>query len=373
MPSDVLHLPELPADEPAGPNLEFDADFGALERAAQGKPEVQYGNTIEAAAPPEWKEVEALALSLLARTRDLRVMAQLAVARLHLEGLTGYAEVLTGIRTLLETQWDHVHPQLDPEDDLDPLGRANALSLLTDTGKVLRTLRDMPLAGSARTGGTVSWRDIAVLSGTVEAEEGRAKLTESFVRNAFAKTDPARRKALMDAVARAIDEVARIPAAFNERRVSGDQFDFVVEVRRGEFEKVLPKLLGEIQRDLARFEPAAEAEAAEDPADGAAPAADGAAGAAATVAQAAQPRGFASIKSITAVHKRDEVLHLLDLALGYYREYEPSSPLPLLIERARRLAPLGFMEILRDLAPDGISQAKVVAGSDADEAASPYG
>ena len=46
-------------------NLELDPDFGALERAAQGKPETQYGNTIEPAIPPDWKETATLAVGLL--------------------------------------------------------------------------------------------------------------------------------------------------------------------------------------------------------------------------------------------------------------------------------------------------------------------
>ena len=60
---------------------------------------------------------------------------------------------------------------------------------------------------------------------------------------------------------------------------------------------------------------------------------------------------------------RDDALHALELAAAYFRQHEPSSPLPLLIDRAKRLAPLPFMEILRDLAPDGLLQAQTIAGT----------
>ena len=40
-----------------------------------------------------------------------------------------------------------------------------------------------------------------------------------------------------------------------------------------------------------------------------------------------------------------------------------SSPLPLLIDRAKRLAPMPFLDILRDLAPDGLAQAQTIAGT----------
>ena len=107
-------LPDISEDEPAGPNLEFDAAFSELERNAQGKPEQQYGSTVVPAEEPDWKELIAGAWSLLERTYDLRVMAQLAVGRLQREGMVGYAETLALIRQVLETRWSQVHPQLDP-------------------------------------------------------------------------------------------------------------------------------------------------------------------------------------------------------------------------------------------------------------------
>src|SRR6202022_4188098 len=94
-------------------NLELDAEFGALERAAQGKPETQYGDTINPATPPDWKETEAIALTLLQRTRDLRVMTHLAIARLHLYGMAEFAEALSQIRYQLEARWQQGDPALD--------------------------------------------------------------------------------------------------------------------------------------------------------------------------------------------------------------------------------------------------------------------
>ena len=74
-------------------------------------------------------------------------------------------------------------------------------------------------------------------------------------------------------------------------------------------------------------------------------------------------RGAASAASLGPVTTRAEALRLLDLVLTYYERYEPSSPLPLLIGRARRLADKDFMDILRDLAPDGLNQARLIAGA----------
>lgn len=335
-------------DSPAGENLELDPDFGALERAAQGKPEVQYGNTIEPAVPPDWKETAALAEGLLARTHDLRVMVHLAIARLHLEGLPGFARTVALIRHELDEDWAHVHPQLDPEDDNDPMQRANALLPLRDGARVLRPMRDVPLANNPRTG-PVAWRDIAVLNGMIEPEPGREKLSEAFVLGAFRETDPARLAATRGALDGLLADVPGIAAAFDRQAGPGNAPDY----------EPLVKQLRDMHREVVRYQQAAKDGAEPDGAE-ASPEAMAPAGASAGTPA---PRGVTSIQAITVLNKREDALHALELAASYFRSQEPSSPLPLLIDRAKRLAGMEFMDILRDLAPDGLSQAQLVAGA----------
>jgi type VI secretion system protein ImpA len=55
---------------------------------------------------------------------------------------------------------------------------------------------------------------------------------------------------------------------------------------------------------------------------------------------------------------------MLDMLIDYYRQHEPSSPLPILLERARRLVPKTFFEIMEDIAPDGMAQLLVLKGPD---------
>ena len=344
-----MDLAPVSDDSPAGENLELDPDFGALERAAQGKPEVQYGNTIEPAVPPDWKETASLADGLLGRTHDLRIMVHLAIARLHLEGLPGFARVVALIRHELDEDWAHVHPQLDPEDDNDPMQRANALLLLRDGARVLRPLRDLPLADNPRTG-PVAWRDIAVLSGAIEAEPDREKLTEAFVLGAFRDTDPARLTARREALDALLADVPGIAAAFDRQAGPGSAPDY----------DPLVKQLRDMQREVVRYQAAVQEGAEPDGAEATAAAEPAPAG---TQAGAPAARAFTSIQAIAALNRREDALHALELAASYFRSQEPSSPLPLLIDRAKRLAGMEFMDILRDLAPDGLSQAQLVAGA----------
>ena len=337
-------LADISDAAPAGENLELDPDFGAMERASEGTPETQYGATINPEIPPDWKEVQALALSLQERTRDIRVMVHLAVARLNLTGIVGFAETLSQIRYQIAERWDHVHPQLDPEDDNDPAFRANTLARLQDPRKVMRPLREMVLARSPR-GGAISWRDIAISLGQIEVEKGVEKPAEAFIRGVFNDSDRERLSAVRDGIDLAARELAAIRSAFDG--VAGPILNLTD----------LEKLIATIQKDMAAFEPAAAmAEDVGEAVDSNQPAAVESTGSAAVRV------GPVTARSLTSVTRREDALYLLELVSSYFRSNEPSSPVPLLIDRAVRLAGMEFIDILRDLAPNGIDQAQIVAG-----------
>jgi type VI secretion system protein ImpA len=46
----------------------------------------------------------------------------------------------------------------------------------------------------------------------------------------------------------------------------------------------------------------------------------------------------------------------------YFRRNEPSSPIPLFVDRAKRLVAKDFLEVLADIAPDALAQARVAGG-----------
>jgi type VI secretion system protein ImpA len=332
---------------PAGPDMEFDPDFGVLERTAQGEPERQAGDTIVPAKEPEWKLVEAQATALMELTRDLRVLSHLAVARLHLSGLPAYADLLALVQQLLEMRWDDLHPQLDPEDNNDPTLRATSLLRLADPVLVLRYIRDLPLAHSPRLG-RISWREISLAIGAIKDDSREDLPTETQVRAAFQDTDPAFPGMIRTAAVAAAKAVAAIPETFDDKAGSGTGPDF----------SDLGKLLSEIIRFIDRYAllPAVITEDVAPPQDD---------GPVDSLTSAAPPRRSTAmtIAALTEVTNRADALRLLDLACQYYRRYEPSSPLPLLVERAQRLAEKNFLDILRDLAPDGVMQAQLIVGS----------
>ena len=48
--------------------------------------------------------------------------------------------------------------------------------------------------------------------------------------------------------------------------------------------------------------------------------------------------------------------------MAYYKSHEPSSPIPLLLERAKRLVNADFLTIMQDMAPQGIDNVHLIGG-----------
>src|SRR5581483_7750358 len=62
------------------------------------------------------------------------------------------------------------------------------------------------------------------------------------------------------------------------------------------------------------------------------------------------------------ISSREDVIRMLDKISAYYAKYEPSSPVPLFMERCKRLVTMNFLDIVRDLVPDAMTQVNVLRG-----------
>jgi type VI secretion system protein ImpA len=64
------------------------------------------------------------------------------------------------------------------------------------------------------------------------------------------------------------------------------------------------------------------------------------------------------------ISSREDVVRAIDKICEYSARHEPSSPLPLLLRRAKRLANKSFLDIVRDLSPDALQQVMAWGGDD---------
>lgn len=326
---------------PSGPNLEYDPEFLELEQAVLGKPEVQYGDTITPAVPPDWKSVKRLSAGLLARSRDLRLAVPLMRSLLALHGIGGAADGLRLIERLLDERWDSVHPQLDPDDGNDPMLRVNSLAPLADNATVIKELKEAALVSLPGLG-PLSVRTLEIASGELAPPDGQEKVAMSSIEAAMGDADPERVASAAGALAQAYDSAVNIELIL-VRQVGSSQ-----ALNLDALTKALKRARDVLAaRTASEAGPDAHADAPSEAAPGeAAPAS----------------RGAAPIAIAGEIASRADVLKMLDKICKYYERNEPSSPVPLLLIRAKRLVPKNFFEIMEDLAPDGMAQLTVISG-----------
>lgn len=310
-----------------GLNFEYDPRFLELEEEALGKPEVQYGETITQAIEPNWKRVALLVLPLLEQSRDLRLAIWLTRAQLNVNGIPGLAAGLELVQALLENCWDGLHPQLDPQDDNDPLLRINILAFLCEPAGLLRDVLDAPLV-STRSVGAVSLRQVDLATG----EEGD-NVSLAMIEGAFAEADPAALSATEAALAKALALSVQIEQLLTEKVGVGRAIDL----------SGLASLLRRAGEVIQRRLPSAA------PAD-----VELVTAVTAAVAVSQAPRG--------EINSREDARQTIDRLCTYFQTFEPASPVPILLQRAKKLIDKNFMELLQDLAPDGLAQLALVSG-----------
>lgn len=333
-------------DAPSGEDLEYDPVFTELEIAAAPGEERQVGDEILAAEEPDYKEVAEKALDIMQRSHDLRAGVFMAEAQLRLKGLPGFADTTTYVRRCLEEYWESCHPQLDEDDDDDPTMRINAVFALSDASRILRGLRKAPLTKS-RMFGMISLRDIAVAEGEMTPPSDMDSVPDAAsISAAFQDTDPDELKGIAEAAARALSDIKAIGAKFDaETPGFGPDLD------------PIQKMLTQINKRItnARGEDASEGDAEDGDAleDGEG---DGEEGGGA--AQAARPAAGGG----GAINSPNDVRNAIDRIVAYYERSEPSSPVPILLLRAKKLVGADFLAIIKDMAPAGVENVTYIGG-----------
>lgn len=332
----------LSTDAPCGDNLEYDADFQALEVASRGKPEQQFGGKDGRIIPgeePAWQEVRSRALALFERTRDLRVAVLLTRALARTDGLAGLSWGLDVIRGLLESMWEQVHPQLDPADDNDPVMRLNTLAALADPNALLRDLRAAEFLSDPRLG-RCTVRQLEVALGIAERAGDEPALPRAQIEGALRDIAAGAAGALDNHAMTALAHAQRIADLMNERVGVSQAPDF-------------KPLLGRL-RPIAAFVNAVVPPPAAPAAQ--APSSEAAAREQESTVSAMPPSPPGAIRS------RDDVIDMLGRICEFLERTEPTNPAPLLIRRAQRLMTMTFVDILRDVAPEGVASISNLAG-----------
>lgn len=337
-------LSPISDEAPSGENMEYEAVFQDMETAAQGSPEVQYGDTIAEAQEPEWRDVKNSALAVLSQSKDLRAAIYLTQALAHTDGFVGLSEGLDFTRRLVETFWADFHPQLDP-DDGDPMERVNALAPLCDQDAMLHSLREAPLV-SSRAVGRFGLRDYEIANGDlrVPSADPEKMPKMDLIDAAFLDCELEELQQTAEAVKTATDSVVALEQYVTEQVGASQAIslnDLVHQLK--EADKILTDRLERRGVSTGEAEETPEGEGGE-----------------AVAGVSAAPQQFQA----GVISSRDDVKKAIDKIVEYYDRSEPSSPVPQMLKRVKSLVDMSFLEILQDIAPDAMTQATTVIGKD---------
>ncbi|KVR01241.1 type VI secretion-associated protein, ImpA family [Burkholderia ubonensis] len=332
-------LQDISEDAPCGPNLEYSADYLELSRLIQGTPDIQYGNMHRPAEEPDWAAVKALTLRLLAQSRDLRLAVYLTCASVPLNGFSGLEDGLALIEGLLERHWDHVHPQLDPDDADDPTARINTLVTLVEMDGLIRQSSLVPLVDVPMRG-RFSLHDIDKAEGERIQQADEAVQDIVVIDAAFKAVALDELKGTAAVLTRARGRIERIETLLTERvgHARAVRFDALSQLLRRAESAVMVRLR---QHPRWNVETDAQVHEQTERADAAPPAS----------------------RTFHEIAHRDDVVRLLDLLCEYYAREDPASPVPLFLQRAKRLVNMSFIEIMNDLSPQSLSEINHLAGT----------
>jgi type VI secretion system protein ImpA len=352
--------------------LRNDARFHELERLAEPKVEVVHDErnrpTSQITTPGDWPTVLARAEELRAHGRDLRLLVLVTRGLASEDGLAGLAEGLTLIARSLDNYWETLHPALrsgaTPRDAA--LRRVNALlDLQNSQDGLLASLRQATVF-APRGIGPVSGRDLeqAALDERVMLQEAASGLNATEKAALAAQHEQLLTRVRTACAAMADQSAEQFAALTSDARAALEALgavDTALNARIGTQGATVPELRRFLERMLATLErgstPRAAARTEEVAAPVPEPLRNGHDTTAATTTGATTAMGLPERLS-----SRDDVVKCLDLVIAFYDRTEPSSPIPHLAKRMRRMVHMDFVELMEEMAPSGLKEFRLLAG-----------
>jgi type VI secretion system protein ImpA len=330
-------LEPISGEQPCGQNPDATGVLGTFDalrlfgqpRSPEAPPDADDADkeAAKAKVPIEWEKIRDQAYENLLKGKDLRLLSYLATALLRTDGLTAFTQTLTVASQWLESYWPQVYPPLDE----DALERRNALNCFADPMAVVDRVWRLPLVAS-RQHGRYSLRDIDIARGQAAPRTDEAKPEESAIGMAFKELSVEELTAVERSVTEGIAALNNIDARMRSEGGPDMAPDF------GPLLTQLAKLGKTYKDELAtRIEVA---------------------GAVGADGQPIAAGGFVG----GVINSRGDAIRALDAVAEYFRRSEPSSPIPLFVERAKRLVAKDFLEVLADIAPDAVTVARSAGG-----------
>ncbi|QUL36776.1 ImpA family type VI secretion system protein [Erythrobacter sp. JK5] len=319
---------DAPAGEDMDESLEFDRLRTAFEinfpidakvvELEEGDPEP---------APVDWEEILALIEELSDKTKDLFLGVAYARCGFVMRDPAVVDRGLQYAAGLLEDHWDHVYPT--PDGDYGPAGRPLICEDLAKRGAFALPFLELPILDDGRSRVTADQlREAEDLGASAEAYPEIMRMLDQM--------DDDGKAAIVDLLASYQASIDRIETALREKG-EAEVPDFsttrdFIEVVQTAFAK------------LAGLDSGDDGDGGEDAGSG----------------DAAGPIGDGGAAFGGAVRSRDDVIKALTAVEQYYMRAEPGHPLKVAVARLRGWVTKDFMEILEDIVPNSVDDAKNV-------------
>lgn len=328
-------LAPVTQEAPCGDNLYedmgYEIQFARLVNAGLGVAAESFvdGQQVASATPSgqlAWAELQDLLVDLFRQTKHLDMLYLLALTQGNLHGMAGLAEGLDLTNHLLARQWETLHPA---ESEGDYEFRQYCLSKM-DAADFANALDSMVIADGRQLGRHTLGAWLAAQQATAD----ELKTIEQALMETI-KDKPA-----------FYDELA---AQMNELLESIQRLTLTVKDHFASFRlnfKHLKLKLAEIARMISGFSNVAIA----------------------GIEGAGLPPGNAATNAPAGssvpdqINSREDVVKTLAKIILFYHKHEPTSPVPIMLERAQRVATMNFKEIVQEFNLTGSPSIQEVLG-----------
>ena len=201
-------------------------------------------------------------------------------------------------------------------------------------------INHIPLIHSAL--GDLSWRDIELAEGKVSPSGSDAPLEMAVIDAAFDDTDTEVLQNLLLSVKQSLEKIQGISTIVIAKADAVNAPDLsaltslLQNIARFVSDKCQQRQLSDTANDAVEMEEAGGV----------------------TVDAGVEKK----VLKQAGIHNRNDVVRAIDEICKYFERYEPSSPIPFLLLRAKKLLAMNFMEILQDMTPDAVKQAENICG-----------
>lgn len=287
----------------------------------------------------EWKKLKKDILKALTTTKDFRLLSRFSRTLLQTEDspIKGLVDGLYLTKEYIDKYWDCVYPPEDKEDPDEKFAdRVNAVAEFGSWSSVVLPLRKKrPLL-------SFNGMEPYFLEDLVAFQNGDVVADKQPPKDIFDALSSKEKKQVDIALEHFI-LAQDIANSIKELLLSKTEIAFI------DFDTYLLPNLQEGISALSELSPNAEKPSPSNENNQ-------------TTDTSTSNNTSPSLKSSGSVQSREDVIKLLDMICGYYETNEPSSPIPLLLKRARGIVHKDFLEVLEELVPDSVSMTEPVFG-----------